>query len=42
MNENMSFKELFAIVKRRFVLILMITIGVTLLAGFVQYKIISP
>lgn len=42
MNENMSFKELYAIVRHRFVLILLITIGVTLIMGFVQFKVISP
>lgn len=42
MNENMSFKELYAIVRHRFVLILLITIGVTFITGFVQFKVISP
>ncbi|MGF7534286.1 YveK family protein [Bacillus mexicanus] len=42
MNENMSFKELYAIVRQRFVLILLLTIGVTLISGFVQFKVISP
>ncbi|MCY8072061.1 YveK family protein [Bacillus inaquosorum] len=42
MNENMSFKELYAIVRHRFVLILLITIGVTLITGVVQFKVISP
>lgn len=36
MNENMSFKELFDIIKRRFLLIFIMTAVVTLVTGYIQ------
>lgn len=42
MNENMSFKELFDIIKHRFLLIFIMTAVVTLVTGYIQFRVISP
>ncbi|MBY8911466.1 hypothetical protein KY305_01660 [Bacillus sp. YC2] len=42
MNENMSFKELFGIIKHRFLLIFIMTAVVTLITGYIQFRVISP
>jgi capsular polysaccharide biosynthesis protein len=38
----MSFKELFDIIKRRFLLIFIMTAVVTLVTGYIQFRVISP
>ncbi len=42
MNENMSFKELFDIIKHRLLLIFIMTAVVTLVTGYIQFRVISP
>ncbi|MCP6683372.1 YveK family protein [Bacillus nakamurai] len=42
MNENMSFKELFGIIKHRLLLIFIMTAVVTLITGYIQFRVISP
>ncbi|ASB87260.1 Wzz/FepE/Etk N-terminal domain-containing protein [Bacillus sonorensis] len=42
MKENMDFKELIAILRKRTVLILVLTIGVTLISGIFQFFVLTP
>ena len=42
MNENMSFKELFDIIKHRLLLIFIMTAVVTLVTGYIQFRVVSP
>ncbi|XBM34658.1 Wzz/FepE/Etk N-terminal domain-containing protein [Bacillus licheniformis] len=42
MKENIDFRELIAILRKRTVLILVLTIGVTLTTGIIQFYVLTP
>ncbi|KKB73535.1 MULTISPECIES: YveK family protein [Bacillus] len=42
MKENIDFRELIAILRKRTVLILALTIGVTMISGFIQFFVLTP